>query len=124
MIGASFRQAIIVLGVAANIVLVSLPGTAQTMSPNTSNDDHLQEKAAAGDAAAQYELGLRLTGDHAKAFRWFRQAAERGHAHAQYLLGLSYNSGTDVPQNYAEALRWFRKAAARRGTPMANFPWG
>ena len=39
------------------------------------------------------------------------QAAEKGHAGAQYLLGLCYIEGAGVVKNEEEAVKWFRKAA-------------
>ena len=38
-------------------------------------------------------------------------AAELGYADAQFVLGLQYRNGMDVPQDYAEAARWLRRAA-------------
>jgi TPR repeat protein len=43
--------------------------------------------------------------------RWWRKAAEQGHANAQDNLGLAYANGEGVPQDYTEAARWYRKAA-------------
>ena len=40
-----------------------------------------------------------------------RQAAEQGHADAQYNLGLMYDRGDGVPENDAEAVKWYRMAA-------------
>lgn len=40
-----------------------------------------------------------------------RQAAEQGHADAQYSLGLRYAKGDGVAENYAEAMKWYRMAA-------------
>lgn len=40
-----------------------------------------------------------------------RSLAEQGNAKAQFILGVTYNNGTTVPQDYAEAVRWYRKAA-------------
>jgi TPR repeat protein len=39
------------------------------------------------------------------------QKAQQGDRHAQFLLGLAYESGSDIEKNYAEAVRWYRKAA-------------
>ena len=47
----------------------------------------------------------------AEAVRWYRLAAEQGHAGAQGLLGVMYADGRGVPQDNAEAARWFRLAA-------------
>jgi uncharacterized protein len=44
---------------------------------------------------------------------WYRKAADRGNAGAQYNLGLIYANGWGVPQDYAAAASWYRKAADR-----------
>ena len=49
--------------------------------------------------------------DHSEAARWYRKAAEQGHAVAQYNLGVMYKNGQGVKQDHAEAVRWYRKAA-------------
>jgi|GEM_PF-6651388 len=46
-----------------------------------------------------------------EAAKWFRMAAERGHARAQFLLGELYDNGIGVPEDVAEAINWYRKAA-------------
>ena len=46
--------------------------------------------------------------DDAEAVRWYRLAAEQGHAYAQYNLGVMYDTGEGVPQDDAEAVRWYR----------------
>ena len=46
-----------------------------------------------------------------EAVKWFRAAAEQGHAYAQYNLGLSYADGDGVEQDKAEAAKWYGKAA-------------
>ena len=51
--------------------------------------------------------------DDTKAVRWYRMAAEQGHAEAQHYLGTMYFFGEGVPKNATEAVRWFRQAAKR-----------
>ena len=58
------------------------------------------------NAVAAYQRG-----DYAEAVKWYRKAAEQGHARAQYSLGFMYYNGRGVPQDYAEAMKWYRKAA-------------
>jgi TPR repeat protein len=74
--------------------------------------------ANAGEAQAQFELGVRYlnAGDNAEAFRWYKRAADQGFAKAQYEVGMHYYDNESgirfpVPQNHAEAMKWFRKAA-------------
>ena len=42
----------------------------------------------------------------AEAVRWYRLAAEQGHAISQASLGFMYDNGEGVPENAAEAVRW------------------
>ncbi len=51
--------------------------------------------------------------DESEAAKWYRRAAEQGHAGAQYELGVCYYDGEGVEENEEEALKWFRKAAAQ-----------
>ncbi|MEN8220548.1 MAG: tetratricopeptide repeat protein [Pseudomonadota bacterium] len=55
-------------------------------------------------------------GDYATAFKWFRNAAEQGHAAAQYNLGNMYHSGKGVPQNDPET--------AEQGDAQAQYNLG
>ncbi len=45
------------------------------------------------------------------AFREFKPLAEKGHAEAQFYIGLMYLEDIGVPKDYAEAFKWFRRAA-------------
>ena len=65
-----------------------------------------------GDAASNH--GQRVAQAYAEAARWYRKAAEQGHAYAQSNLGVMYVQGRGVPQDYAEAIRWYRRAAEQR----------
>ena len=49
--------------------------------------------------------------DDAEAVRWYRLAADQGHAYAQNNLGAMYANGDGVPEDDAEAVRWYRLAA-------------
>ena len=59
-----------------------------------------------------YELGRGVTQDDAEAVRWYRLAAEQGHADAQYNLGNMYSDtiytifDRGVAVDEAEAVRW------------------
>jgi len=63
-----------------------------------------------------YENGQGVKQDHAEAVRWYRKAAEQGHAVSQYNLGVMYANGQGVKQDHAEAVRWYRKAAEQGHT--------
>ena len=60
-----------------------------------------------------YDTGLGVPQDAAEAVRWFRLAAEQGHARAQYSLGVMYGTGEGVPQDNVEAHMWLNLAASR-----------
>ena len=45
--------------------------------------------------------------------RWYRLAAEQGHADAQRSLGFMYVGGEGVPQDYVQAHMWLNLAASR-----------
>ena len=51
--------------------------------------------------------------NHAEAIKYFRLAASRGNAYAQYNLGIIYDYGHGVAKDQAEAVRWYRKAAVQ-----------
>lgn len=46
-----------------------------------------------------------------KAFQWFRQGAERGHAPSQCALGLCYYNGRGCSADATTAMHWFHEAA-------------
>jgi TPR repeat protein len=58
------------------------------------------------------EKGEGLKQDLAAAARWYRLAAEAGHAAAQKKLADFYASGQGVVQDFGEARKWYAKAAA------------
>ena len=70
-----------------------------------------QIRDAMNDIGVMYEKGQGVTKDYAEALKWFRKAAEQGHANGQNNLGFMYEMGYGVTKDYAEALKWFRKAA-------------
>jgi TPR repeat protein len=55
--------------------------------------------------------------DYAKAAKLFRKAAEAGNASAQFELGLIYDDGKGVAQDYKQAMAWYEKAAAQGNAP-------
>ncbi len=79
------------------------------------------------NADAQYRLGLKFTvdepQDYAQAAKWFRAAAQQGHQHAQYMLGVSYYVGRGIERDYTQALDWFEQAA-EQGHARAQYQLG
>ena len=82
-----------------------------------SNFGVVMEAAHAGDRLQQYLAGRimeeRGVPGHnpAEAARWFRKAAQQGHAESAYQLALAYENGQGVLPSRAEWLRWLYKAA-------------
>ena len=75
------------------------------------------------DVTLGWKDGRGVPQDYAEAMKWYRKAADQGHAMAQFNLGLMYYYGRGVPQDYAEAMKWYRKAADQ-GHARAQFNLG
>lgn len=82
--------------------------------------NHIQsllKLAAQNDIEAQFELaeayrtGNGTAENFPEALRWYRAAAELGHADAQNNLGAMYLAGMGTDKNPVEAAYWYRKAA-------------
>ena len=59
----------------------------------------------------------------AEAMKWYRLAADRGDASAQFNLGIIYDEGLGVPRDYAEAMKWYSRAA-NQGFASAQYNLG
>jgi len=57
---------------------------------------------------------------YTEAVKWYRLAAEQGHARAQNNLGAHYDHGDGVPKSESEAIKWY-KMAAKKGDVSAIF---
>jgi len=114
-------------------------------SLNDPKDDpylaELLKNAEAGDAKAQYNLGLAfyngfkgpsvevgagirrskiiLIKNTSVATDWFRKSAAQGFSEAQFMLGKCYLAGNGVEKNKEEAMKWF-KAATVQGSKEAE----
>ena len=78
----------------------------------------LRERAAAGDAEAQFTLGKNyeagrggLKRDYAEAANWYRKSAEQGNVYAQASLGILYHAGKGVALDNVQAEMWFTISA-------------
>jgi len=96
------------------LLLAALPVAAQSV----------QERAEAGDAAAQYELGsqyqsgTQLPKDLAKSNQWFLRAALQGNGTAQLGLARQYATGEGAGKDVVTAYMWC-ELAAKSGTEDA-----
>ena len=59
-----------------------------------------------------YDEGLGVPQDYKTAVKWYRLAAEKGHANAQSNLGVMYAYGQGVIQDYVRAHMWYNIAAS------------
>lgn len=55
-----------------------------------------------------YRNGLGVGKNYQEALRWYRMAAEKRNADAEYSLGLMYANGEGTPRDSAGAVRWLR----------------
>jgi TPR repeat protein len=85
----------------------------------------LRRRAEAGDAHAQFELGIRYDDAHkrdpardAEMQKWLRKAADQGYAPAETKLGWIYYLGRGVTKDFGEAVNWYRRGA-EHGDPQA-----
>jgi len=69
------------------------------------------------------EAGRGVSRDEAEAARWYRQAAEKGYAPAQYDLAVFYAVGRGVTLDAAQAITWYRRAA-EQGDSLAQYNLG
>lgn len=88
--------------------------------------DALRDAAEAGDAEAQYRLGM-LYGngegvplDHAKAEHWFTKSARQGHEKALLTLAWMYASGAGIAMDEDRA-RELYLLAADKGSAKAQY---
>lgn len=79
----------------------------------------LLRKAEAGDAEAQFNLGVcyykgqGVGQDYVQIVYWWRKAAEQGDVEAQFKLGLLYVKGEGVEMDIIQAMFWLEKAAGQ-----------
>jgi TPR repeat protein len=64
-----------------------------------------------------YETGHLVPQNCVKAGEWIATSASEGNAAAQYNLGLRYREGDGVPVNQELGASWLRKAAAQKYAP-------
>ena len=86
--------------------------------PDAIGGIRLRSAAAAGDAAAAYEVGVRyaegrgVPADVTEAARWFERAASKGLAPAQFRYGSLLEKGQGVKKDLTAARRYYLAAAS------------
>ena len=68
-----------------------------------------------------YDTGEGVPQDYPEAIRWYRLAADQGHASAQGSLGVMYGSGQGVTQDDLEAHIWLNLAAQSSGETRERY---
>ncbi len=58
-----------------------------------------------------YDSGCGVQKDYFQAIEFYRKAAERGFAQAQYNMGSMYERGSGVRRDILKAELWYKKAA-------------
>jgi len=97
------------------------------LGPRSTGSSVLRAAALAGNAAAEYEMGMRyvegrgVAQSFAEAARWLERAATKGVTPAQYRLAGLYEKGRGVKKDLEAARRLYTAAAERgHGKAMHN----
>lgn len=69
------------------------------------------------------DKGKTIKNNNREAVKWYRLAAEKGYAKAQFNLGLRYEYGTGIKQDYEKAVKWI-ELAAEQGHVDAQYHLG
>ena len=99
----------------ALILLVAFSGVNAAQLPTFQT---LSQQAQSGDVWAMLNMGAAYDNgtfgqqvDPEKAVFWYRKAAQKGLAKAQFALAHSYATGNGLKQSYIKALPWMHQAA-------------
>lgn len=109
--------------------IMSEPWYRRIFSPGKSQTQGTQARAEAGNADAQFHLGLRFAAaegeahNNEQAARWYLKAADQDHPLAQFNLAMMYVQGQGVVRNEQTAFVWFERAA-KQGDAGAQFHLG
>lgn len=127
-----FAALLMLLGLAAppdQLPLLPPPVLTTTSHPQNPALRPLRQQAEAGNADAQFNLGIAWingsagTVNYDQARYWWEKAAAQGQRIAQYNLGVLYDEGRGVSQDYRLAAQWYRKAA-QQGFISAQYNLG
>jgi TPR repeat protein len=100
-------------------------GARPSLRSGGNSGDSLRKAAVEGDVDAQFSIGedylegnggeqLLPVGERlSKAARWFRRAAENGHAASAYRLATLYELGQGAPKDSAQSMVWYERAAQK-----------
>lgn len=108
-------------GAAVESVSSTEPPSYKTEEPQ-SEPENPQPEAPEIDSETAFQRAFELSdqGKHEQAFALYLQAAELGHAKAQFHLAVMFDQGKFVAQNHALAAEWYLKSA-EQGNANAQY---
>ena len=104
-------------------------GTTKTPEDKIMYSEELAKRAEAGDAEAQYALGVAycrgqgVAHDFREAVKWYQKAAEQGHPDAQCNLGMHISKGEGTERDMKKAFMWWMKSS-EKGNAKAQYMLG
>ena len=100
------------------LVLISIVAFGCVNATQLPTFQTLSQQAQSGDVWAMLNMGAAYDNgtfgqqvDPEKAVFWYRKAAQKGLAKAQFALAHSYATGNGLKQSYIKALPWMHQAA-------------
>jgi TPR repeat protein len=100
------------------LVLISIVAFGCVNATQLPTFQTLSQQAQSGDVWAMLNVGAAYDNgtfgqqvDPEKAVFWYRKAAQKGLAKAQFALAHSYATGNGLKQSYIKALPWMHQAA-------------
>jgi TPR repeat protein len=112
-----FASGLIVAGIWIRNTSSSNSVVAAHVPPLAAGPDVLRSRAEAGDAQAQFDVGMKywnsdgVPRDFTNAATWLRKASDNGLPAAQFKLGLMYCEGVGTPLDQTETTKLWRNAA-------------
>ena len=93
-----------------DIVLETLGGDHGPESKSTKDPSGVSSIMSFAILDSPQSSSIAESNEKSKSTEEFLNAANQGHANAQYSLGLMYEDGEGVPQDYSNAMEWYLKA--------------
>ena len=86
-------------------------GKAETAREKEGSGTEKDPEPESAEDCLKYGIQLEAEKNYKEAVKWYREAAKKGLAEAQYHLGLCYETGTGVRKTKKSAVSWYQKAA-------------
>jgi len=123
MVRSARRRVTLAVGLsmtAITLLLAARVALAQQAEKRPAPESSTSDAVPSTDEAYRKGKAFEEKKNYVEAMRWYRMAADRGHALAQIGVGGLYAEGQGVPQDYTEALRWYRMAADHGNSVAQN----